>query len=137
MWHPGWAVVPVWHSESLVRHHTTPFLFFLILTVSYFIKLIFNPNKSHSCKGEEIVTKSIVQAIEEKTKKLNKKRLNNTAILVLDGNFVVSEKGIKEGLITIPTDFLWCLTHMTTSGKDNVGAHCRDLRFGIHGAHVK
>ena len=109
----------------------------MFTNIRHFFKQILNPKKSHSCKGEEIVTKSIIQAIEEETQKLNKKRLNNTAILVLDGNFVVSEKGIKEGLITIPTDFLWCLTHMTTSGKDNVGAHCRDLRFGIHGAHVK
>ena len=78
-----------------------------------------------------------MQAIEEKVQKTNKKRLNSTAILVLDENFVVSEKGIREALVTIPTDFLWCLTHMTTSGKDNVGAHCRDLRFAIHGAHAR
>jgi len=43
----------------------------------------------------------------------------------------------KDDLLTLPQDFLWCLTHMTTSGKENVGAHCRDIRYAMHGKNVR
>ena len=58
-------------------------------------------------------------------------------VLVLDDKYVVPEPIISEKKLTLPADFIWCLTHMTTSGIHNVGAHCRDLRFAMHGTSLR
>ena len=90
--------------------------------------------------------------------------MHDTVMLVLDDKYVVTEDAIEGMKFTLPENYIWCLTHMTTSGKarftkidhfkrpkidfqgvrpgfwkafkDNVGAHCRDVRYAIHGEYI-
>jgi hypothetical protein len=67
---------------------------------------------------------------------VDQKKLDKAVIVVLDGSYVLSQESITGRLMTMPTGFLWCLSQMTTSGRENVGGHCRDNRFAIQGTNV-
>ena len=40
-------------------------------------------------------------------------------MLVLDDKYVVTEEAIEGMKFTLPENYIWCLTHMTTSGKES------------------
>ena len=44
--------------------------------------------------------------------------MHDTVMLVLDDKYVVTEDAIEGMKFTLPENYIWCLTHMTTSGKD-------------------
>ena len=44
--------------------------------------------------------------------------MHDTVMLVLDDKYVVTEEAIEGMKFTLPENYIWCLTHMTTSGKE-------------------
>lgn len=79
---------------------------------------------------------SIKRELESLTSISRPKKLEKAVIVVLDGSYVLTQETITSRLMTMPKGFLWCLTQMTTSGRENVGGHCRDNRFSIQGSNV-
>ena len=45
--------------------------------------------------------------------------MHDTVMLVLDDKYVVTEEAIEGMKFTLPENYIWCLTHMTTSGKES------------------
>ena len=67
-----------------------------------------------------ILPKSILAEIDNFS---NGHKMHDTVMLVLDDKYVVTEEAIEgisiEGMkFTLPENYIWCLTHMTTSGKE-------------------
>lgn len=62
-----------------------------------------------------ILSKSILAEIDNFS---NGHKMHDTVMLVLDDKYVVTEEAIEGMKFTIPENYIWCLTHMTTSGKE-------------------
>ena len=71
----------------------------MVFTFSNFQLLLHCLGKSLNCKREEIVTRSIIDSIDSRTKNINNKKLNGTVILLLDENFVITENAIKKSCL--------------------------------------
>ena len=55
--------------------------------------------------------------------------MHDTVMLVLDDKYVVTEEAIEGMKFTLPENYIWCLTHMTTSGKERFTNKNRVYRF--------
>ena len=62
-----------------------------------------------------ILPKSILAEIDNFS---NGHKMHDTVMLVLDDKYVVTEEAIEGMKFTLPENYIWCLTHMTTSGKE-------------------
>ena len=62
-----------------------------------------------------ILSKSILAEIDNFS---NGHKMHDTVMLVLDDKYVVTEEAIEGMKFTLPENYIWCLTHMTTSGKE-------------------
>ena len=63
-----------------------------------------------------ILSKSILAEIDNFS---NGHKMHDTVMLVLDDKYVVTEEAIEGMKFTLPENYIWCLTHMTTSGKES------------------
>ena len=58
-------------------------------------------------------------------------------MLVLDDKYVVTEESIEGMKFTLPENYIWCLTHMTTSGKEHFTNDSRFHRLLTNDLNVK